>query len=168
MMTTETDTRPAGRRATRSGNAGLLVRSAALTAVLAVLVAVVAALSSGAPAALGVLAGTSLGLVVLLGGSLLVDAVAGILPAASLLVAMLTFTLQLLVVLLAFVALEDSGVLGDQLSRDWLGGAVIAATMVWLAVQVRLQLTARTPVYDLSSAGMGTGPDVGRPDTGAR
>lgn len=148
-MTTETPTRSADRGTTASAGARLLLRAAALTAMLGLVVAGVAGLVEGTAAALGALVGTALVVVVLAGGSLLLDVVAGLLPSASLLVALLTFTLQLLVVLLVLVGLERSGLLGGALDRGWLGGAVIGATMLWLAVQVRLHTTARVPAYDL-------------------
>lgn len=149
MMTTETATKPAERATNASAGTRLLLRTAALTAVLGLLVAGAVVLVEGSAAALGVLVGTALVVVVLVGGSVLVNVVAGLLPTASLLVALLTFTLQLLLVLLVFVGLERSGLLDGTLDRRWLGGTVIGATMLWLAVQVRLHTTAREPAYDL-------------------
>lgn len=147
-MTTETATRSAHRGRPAPTGARLLVRSAALTGALGLLAAAVAATLDGAPGALGVLVGTGLVLVVLLGGSLVVDAVAAVLPVASLLVALLTFGLQVLAVLVVLSALDGSGLVGATLDRGWLGGAVVGATMLWLAVQVRLHTSARIPVFD--------------------
>ena len=155
MMTTDRPARSADRRAVPPSGARLLVRSAASTAVLGLLGAAVAALVDGGAAASGVLVGVGLVLVVLVGGSLMVDAVAGVLPVASLMVALLTFTLQVVLVLLLLAALDSSGLLEDVLDRGWLGGGVIGATMLWLAVQVRLHTTTRLPVYDLADAGPG-------------
>ncbi len=148
-MTTGTTTHPTGPRSgPGGGTTRLLLRAAATTALLGLLGAAVAALVAGGPGAVGVLVGTTLAVVVLLGGSLAVDAVAGVLPAASLLVALLTFALQVLVVLLVLLALERSGSLGVAVDRTWLGVTVIVATLLWLAVQVRLHVTTRVPVWD--------------------
>lgn len=153
MVTTERTARSADTRAGRRPGARLLVRTAAVTAVLAVAGAAVAAPFEGRAAAAGALVGAALVVAVLAGGGLALDAVAGLMPAASLLVALLTFTLQVVVLLLALVALERSGLLGATLDREWLGGAVIVTTMTWLAVQVRQHMTARVPVYDLADDG---------------
>lgn len=136
-------------RTIRGSGVTLLLRGAAVTLVLGLLLAVVGGLTAGRPAAWGALLGTLLIVVVATGGSLVVNAVAGVLPTASLLVALLTYTLQLLVVLLALTALERSGLLASSLDRAWVGGAAIAAVLVWLATQVMLALGARIPAYDL-------------------
>lgn len=149
MMTTDRPARAADERAVTTTNTRLLVRAAVLTVALGVVGAAVGTLLDGRSAGAGVLVGTALVVVVLVGGSLVVDTVAGLLPVASLLVALLTFTLQVVLVLLVLVALDGSGQLGTNLDRAWLGGAVIGATMLWLAVQVRLHATARVPAYEL-------------------
>ncbi len=149
MMTTDRPARTADRRAVPPSGARLLVRSAASTAVLGLLGALVAGLVDGRPAALGVLVGLTLALLVLAGGSLALNSVARVLPAASLLIALLTFALQVVLVLVVLLALERSGLLGASLDREWLGAALIAATIIWLAVQLRLHTTTRVPVYDL-------------------
>ncbi len=149
MMTTERPARSADRRAVPPSGARLLLRSAATTAMLGLVGAVVAAQVDGRAAALGVVVGAALAVVVLAGGSLALDGVARLLPAASLLVALLTFTLQVVLVLLALVALERSGLLSGSLDRQWLGGALIGATLIWLVVQLRLHTTSRVPPFDL-------------------
>lgn len=153
MMTTERPARSAVTRAGHFSGARLLVRTAVVTAALAVAGAVVAVPFEGRAAAAGALVGAALVVAVLAGGGLALDAVAGLMPTASLLVALLTFTLQVVVLLLTLVALERSGLLGATLDRQWLGGAVIVTTMTWLAVQVRQHTTARVPVYDLPDDG---------------
>jgi ATP synthase protein I len=127
----------------------VLLGGLAVTVVMGLLVAVVAGLVSGAPAARGALVGALVVTAVCVGGSLLVNAVAGLVPAASLLVALLTYTLQVLVLLLVFVGLERSGLLGSDLDREWLGGTAIAATLVWLVAQVVLTIRRRIPAFDL-------------------
>jgi ATP synthase protein I len=140
-------------RTTRESGVALLLQGAAITAVLGAATALVGALVAGRPAATGALVGTALVVLVATGGTLVVNAVAGVLPSASLLVALLTYLLQLVLLLLGFVALERSGMLGDTLDRSWVGGAAIGATLVWLATQVAMSAGTRIPTYDLAAQG---------------
>jgi ATP synthase protein I len=121
-------------------------------AVGAVLVAL-GALVDGAPAALG--AGIGIGMVLTFFGlgAVAIDLVAGIAPTLSLLVALLTYTLQVVLVGLVFVGLSRSGLLDAEIDADWLGGAVIAGTLTWLGAQLVTTLRARQPVYDLPATG---------------
>ncbi|MET1060421.1 MAG: hypothetical protein ABWX84_12535 [Nocardioides sp.] len=144
---------------------------AALAALVTGLVTtLVGALVDGAPAAYGALAGTLLVVGVFFLGAGLVHVVAGLLPAASLLVALLTYTLQVLVLALAFAALSRSGLLDDALDRRWLAGAVIAGTVAWMVAQIVLTARLRLPVYDLPDATDAGAPAErpGRPEAGAR
>ncbi len=153
-MTTETTarstTRSARARVPRSRAASTQLLTGGSTLGLGLVGSLVALAVAGRPAALGAVIGTAIIVVVLAGGSLVLDLVATVLPAATLLVALLTYTLQLLVLLVALLALERSGLLGDELDRAWLGGAVIVATALWMAAQLRVHLTRRIPVYDLA------------------
>ncbi len=83
-------------------------------------------------------------------GSFAVDGVARLMPAASLLVALLTYVLQIVVLGVVFVGLQASGVLEESVDRRWLGGVVIACALAWSAAQFRATATARIPTYDLS------------------
>lgn len=137
------------RRTTRESGVTLLLRSGAVTLVVGGLIALLGWLVQGAAAGLGVLVGTGLVVAVCAGGALLVNTVAGALPSASLLVALLTYTLQVMALLLAFVALERSGLLDGSLDRTWVGVSAIAATLGWLVAQVVLTFRTRIPTYDL-------------------
>jgi ATP synthase protein I len=106
--------------------------------------AVVAGSVSDRSALLGVLAGAGLVLLVFLFGAFVVGTAARVLPNAALLVALLTYTLQLLVLLLVFVAFRDSAEVRRQLSGDWLGIGMIASTLAWIVGQ--LVATVRTPI----------------------
>ena len=82
-------------------------------------------------------------------GGFTVNAVAGALASAALVVALLTYTLQVVAMALAFVAISGSGLLDETVSRGWLGGSVILGTRVWMAVQVLVSTSRRIPIYDL-------------------
>ena len=142
-MTTET-TRPP-----RDRNAVALVRTASATLVLGLLATLVGALASGSAAAYGALVGTLIVVGVFGFGTLTVNAVARLLPAAALMFALLTYTLQVLAMGLVFAALSGSGLLDDTIAREWLGGTVIVGTLGWLAVQIALSTSRRIPIYDL-------------------
>ena len=130
--------------------AGGQVRSAALvTLALGLVGALLGALLSGAPAAAGAALGAGIVLVFFGTGAVIVNAVATVSPAASLLVALLTYTLEVALVALTLTALDRSGLVGDTVDRAWAGGAVIAATLVWLVAHIVSATRARMPLYDL-------------------
>ena len=75
-------------------------------------------------------------------GAVVVNAVASVSPAASLLVALLTYTLQ--VVLVAWSSRPDrSGALGDPSTGPGPARPVIVATLVWLLVHIVSATRAR-------------------------
>lgn len=119
------------------------------TVALAAVSIVLAALLSGGPAALG----ASIGFAMVLGffglGALTMDVVSSVSPPASLLVALLTYTLQVVAVGVVFLALDASDALGSTVHAGWLAGSVIAATSGWLAAQTVTATRSRQPLYDL-------------------
>ncbi len=126
------------------------VRAALLLClVLAVVTVSVAAWTAGSAAA----SGAAIGAVLVLGffglGSVAVSAVAAVSPSTSLLVALLTYTLEVVLLALVFVALTRSGALVDAVDRQWLGLTVIGGTLVWLVAQTVAATRSRQPLYDL-------------------
>lgn len=138
------------RPAPRIRGTAVLVRTAGATLLLGLLAILLGALVSGSAAAYGALVGTVLVVGIFGFGTFTVNAVAALMPTASLLVAVMTYTLQVVVMALAFIALAGSGALDETIDRAWLGGTVIAGTMVWLVVQIVLATHSRIPVYDIS------------------
>ena len=108
-----------------------------------------AALVSGSDAATGAAVGAGMVLAFFGLGAAVVNAVAGASPAASLLVALLTYALQVLAVGLVLTALRSSGDLLAAVNADWVAGAVIAATAVWLVTHIVAATRSRQPIYDL-------------------
>ena len=106
-----------------------------------------AAVVGGTQAAAAAAVGVALVVLVFGGGAFFVDLVAGVLPTASLLIALLTYTLQVLVMAAAFLVITRGGLLDDTLDRGWLAGAVIVGTAGWLVAQVVLATTARIPAF---------------------
>lgn len=143
-MTTETMSR------TPVAGARVLL-GAALVALLSGAVVVLAgAVVAGTEAAYGAVVGTLLAVTVFAFGSFVVNAVAGVMPSAALLVAMLTYTLQVVVMGLVFWAVTSSPRLDAALDQRWLGGAAIVATLGWLVGHTVLTVRQRIPAYDLA------------------
>jgi ATP synthase protein I len=149
-MTTESkqDTRPGG---------SVLLGAAAAGLAAVVVMTVVAAVTDGSAGVVGALVGGLLTLGVFALGTGTVGLVARVVPSASLLVALLTYTLQLLVLAVAVTVLDRSGLAGDELSRGWFAAGVIAVTVTWLVGQVLAARRQRIPVYDGVLPGDGTG-----------
>lgn len=118
--------------------------------VLAGLVVVAAgALTGGLPAAAGAAAGAVLVTVVFAFGAVAVGFVAMVAPAASLLVSLLTYTLQVVAVGLFYLALGRGGVLDGPVDPRWLSAAVIGCTLVWTTAHIVAVRRTRIPLYDL-------------------
>lgn len=132
---------------TRAGLSPLL--GALGSGAVAVVVLVVAgALTDGRPAVVGAATGGLLTLAVFALGIAVVGMVARLLPSASLLVALLTYALQLLVLALCVAAIERAGVTGATLSRTWFAAGVIAVTLLWVVGQVVAATRQRIPAYE--------------------
>ena len=149
----------ATKQAPRVTGTRTLVVTMVVVDVVVVAVAVLAALVSGRDAAVAALVGGLIAAVVLFTGTVVVNLVASLVPAAAMLVALLTYLLQVGVLAVVFVGLSGSPLADDETSRTWLGVAVIAATLAWLIAQVLVSTRARIPVYDLPdrTADQGTG-----------
>ena len=136
MMTTDTRTHR------------VVTRAALVAAVAAAGLVLVAALVSGGPAALGAAVGGVIAVGVFAFGAYAVEAVARLMPAASLLFALVTYTCQVAALGLVFIALNGSGLLDDEIDATWLGAAIIVGAFVWMAAQIRLATTARIPAFE--------------------
>jgi ATP synthase protein I len=107
-----------------------------------------AALTAGSAAALGAAVGCLLVLGFFGVGASVVNVVASVSPTASLLVALLTYTLEVVCLGAVFVALRRSGAFADTVDAGWLGVVVIGATLLWLAAQTIAEVRSRQPIYD--------------------
>ncbi len=144
------------------------VRGAALAVlVLGVAAVVAAALLSTTAATLGAAIGVGMVLCFFGLGALAVNVVATHLPAAALVVAVLTYTLEVILLALVFVALTESGATDRDVDPVWLGLTVIAGTLVWTFAQIFGATRARLPIFDLreSQPQAGSSPGGGDPRT---
>lgn len=146
-MTTESRTIP------RPVVGAVVSRASLVGLALAVALGVLGAATSGSAAAWGAVVGVLVTVVIFAFGTASVGVVAGIMPSFSLVAAMLTYVLQLLVLLVVLMALGRSGLLEETLARGWIAAGVIAATGVWVVSHVVLMMRLRIPVYDLPEGG---------------
>ena len=153
-MTTARVTSGSTARPDRRATVGGQVRAALLvTALLGLVGTGLGALLGGSSAALGAAVGFAMVLVFFGTGAVVVNAVASVSPSASMLVALLTYTLNVVLVGLVFVGLARSGALQDAVAPRWLAGAVIACTLVWTTTQIVVATRTRQPIFDLPSDG---------------
>jgi ATP synthase protein I len=117
--------------------------------VVGLVLAGVAGAVSGRPGFVGALIGLAVVVLTLAFGSVIVRAVTSAAPSASLLVALLTYTLTVLALALVFVALTRSVTMGEIVHREWVGGSLIACTLTWTVAAVVCSFRVRQPVYDL-------------------
>ena len=130
--------------------------------------AVVASVTAGTPAVRGVAVGVALLVGFYVFGLVSMQVTASLAPATSLLMALLTYTLQVVLLGLAFVVLQRSGVLDEQVDRRWLSGAVVVGTLLWTTTLLRSATRERIPHYHTPAdlAKPGNGASSGRSDAG--
>ena len=145
-MTTESkqDTRP---------GAFVLLGAAGAAFVVGLVMTLVAWLVSDMTAVRSVAVSTLLVVAVIGFGVFVLNTVASIMPSATVLVALVTYSLQLVVLAAVVLTLARNGMMGDTFDRRWFGGGVAMATLAWMIAQIVAHLRARIPVYDLPEAG---------------
>ena len=131
----------------------VLLVAAATALLVGLAMMVVAALVSGTAAAVSVAAGVGLVVSVVSFGVFTLNTVASIMPSATVVVALVTYALQLVVMAAVILTLARSGLFDETLDRRWLGGGVAMATLAWMIAQIVSATKARIPVYDLPEAG---------------
>jgi ATP synthase protein I len=131
--------------------------------VCGVVVAVLATILDGSAGLLGALAGAGVTLLVLATGFAVVDLVAGLLPAASLVVAMLTYTLQIVLLAALLALLRGADDIEQTLTPGWFAGGVIAVALTWTVFLVVHAMRARVPLYDLPAQPPATAPASAAP-----
>lgn len=150
-MTTEPPPEMDAARTTTSGR--LLAGAAVATLVVTGLLALIAHFATDAAehdaAVRGALVGGAVALSFFAFGSFSVNLIARVMPAASLIVALMTYVLQVVMVGAVFLALEQSGVFDSALDDRWVAAGVIVGTFAWMVAQIIFTMKARIPVYEL-------------------
>lgn len=113
----------------------------------------VLALADGRAAASGAGVGALVVLVFFGFGALSVNLVAAWAPRASLLFALMTYTLQVLLLAAFLVWVAGSGLVPDRLDARWLGGTVIGATIVWMGALLVASLRSSAGTHGGETAG---------------
>jgi ATP synthase protein I len=124
--------------------AGLVVAVGASVALLGALLGLAVA---GRPQALGAVLGAGLMTAFYLFGTVTVSLVAAYAPRASLLVALLTYVLQVGALALVLAQVQSSRSAGSTFDVAWTGGAVVVATVAWLVLLV-VRAVRSTPHQD--------------------
>jgi ATP synthase protein I len=162
MMTTES-------KQVRAGTgAGTLLGAAASALPVGLVVALVGLATDGTPALFAGLAGALATTLVLAGGALAVDAVARIMPSASLLLALLTYACQVLVLTMAMAGVADRA---SRAVTTWAAGALIGVTLAWTFAHLLLSTRRRIPAFEVRLPGQTPSPSdalSGQPRAGAR
>lgn len=147
-----TTARPVTGQPSRRTPGVLLV--AGLCVVAAVLLTVVAAALTGDRAdVLGALVGGCIAFSFFVFGSLVVTTATRIAPQAALVVALMTYTLQVVLVALVFAGISSSAAIGATLTAAWLAGGVVTATVAWTVGLLVAARRVRIPVYDIELPG---------------
>jgi ATP synthase protein I len=158
-MTTAPQPPGAGHRPSAGAGAAraALVRGLVSTLAAGLVLLVLAAALSGGPGATGVGIGLAMVCVFFGSGALVLGLVAAVSPGASLLVALLTYTLQVVLAGLVLAALGGSGELGRSVDAGWLAATLIGGTLIWLGTQIFVHVRSREPLYDLPPSGTQAG-----------
>lgn len=109
---------------------------------------IVGAVAQGRTEVLSALLGGGIVLVFFGFGAVVVGAASRLAPQTALLVAMVTYTLQVVLVALIFAALTEADAFDTALSAGWLAGALILGTFAWMAGQLIATLRAPIPPWE--------------------
>jgi ATP synthase protein I len=96
---------------------------------------------------------------------LVVESATRMAPQTAIVVALMTYTLQVALVAAVFALLTSSGALGATLSGGWVAGGVVVATVTWTSAQLVASAKARVPAYDIDLPG--TRPTPSQQSSGA-
>ena len=113
-----------------------LGRALVVTLAIAVAATVLATLTSGRPQVVGALIGSALVAGFFLFGMVNTMLAAALAPRIALVVALLTYLLQVVVLALVLVGLHRSGATEHDVDPRWLGGTVIVGALAWSATLV--------------------------------
>lgn len=158
-MTTETPltrTTPRGAELVGAALVGL-----AGTLLVAVLALVLTGGDARIPSTVGVMAGGSIALVFFLGGAFLVNAVATVQPQLTMMFALLTYTLEVVLLLVVFAALDRNQVFATQAEKGWVVAGLLVATMAWTVGHIRATTRLRIPAFEPVVGTREAGPETG-------
>ena len=126
-----------------------LLGATAASFVVGLVLVVAGAVLDGAPGARGAAAGALLTTVTFGWGASVVSAVSRVMPSASLLVALLTYALQLMLMAAGTKIVMDASDEGATFARGWLAAGVVTLGVTWIVAQVWTTVRQRTLAYEL-------------------
>ena len=130
-----------------------LVRAAVLPGLaVGVVVAVAATVIWGLAGLWGALAGALLVTAFFGSGQLILRAFKNIEPVLLMALALMTYALQVVVLIALYAVFANSDVSEDQFSTKAFGLAVLASTVVWIVALIRVAKRERIPLYDLEGS----------------
>lgn len=127
-----------------------LLRAAVLPSLVAgVVCASAAAATAGVDALLGALLGSALVVGFFWAGQATLEAVRSVRPELFLVIALLTYTLQVVVLLAVFASFRRNESWSEHVSTTTLGLTVIACTWVWTVGLIVASRRQRVPLFDV-------------------
>jgi ATP synthase protein I len=130
-----------------------LVRAAVLPGLVAgIVVALVALMVEGAAGLWGALAGAVLVTAFFGSGQLVLRAFKQIEPMFLMAIALMTYALQVVVLIVLYAVFANSDVSEDQFSTKAFGVAVLVSTAVWIVALIRAAKRERIPLYELEGS----------------
>lgn len=88
-------------------------------------------------------------------GAIVLNAVARVMPTAALLIALMTYSLQVVMIGVVFVVVRRVGLVGSgessSVDSTWLGVSIIVLTLVWMTATTIAAMRQRIPIYHPSS-----------------
>lgn len=140
-----TPTRPAERRPHGWGRTVIVP-----CVVLAGLLAVAGGLATGGSGVLGAVVGAGVTVVSLLAGQAVLRAVKDALPVLVMVVALMTYAVQVILLLALYAAFARNPSWDGSVSTAWIGIGALVTTVVCSALIIRLAKHERRPLYELS------------------
>jgi hypothetical protein len=110
---------------------GPLREATGLLALVTLLLAPVAGATDGATGVRAVLVAAAVVTTFFVFGAVSTGVASAYAPGTALFVALTTYTTQVVVLPMVFLALQRSGTVPEQLHRGWLAAAVVACTLAW-------------------------------------
>lgn len=138
------------KQALRATGAATLLGAAGWCLAAAVVLAAVALVADGPPAAYAGLFGAVVVLALFVWGAFVVDMVATVLPSATVLTALVTYGAQIATTGVVLVVVDRRELFLDE--RPWLAAGVVVAVLAWVTAQIVLTARRRIPLYDLPPA----------------
>ncbi|MGP3980956.1 hypothetical protein [Streptomyces sp. KR80] len=140
----------------QSPDARMLLQTAVPTAAVGVIAVVVGAVLAGGKGAIGAAAGTAVVMLFMGIGLVVLQRTARSLPHLFQAMGLMLYTAQLLLLFMFMAAFKDTTLFHPKV----FGGALVAATLVWVATQARAHMKAKILYVEPESSAQGKKPEA--------